>query len=351
MEVDINILNINKHFYINKKHNTVTEYRNKIVNHTYFSVNEAKNCRKIKKIPYYSNFFSVLHEYESLNISKLNDDIIEKLKNVNNTEYYLFKYNDKNSIDFIDFLYNFTSIKKLILYNINTFKHLLQGLYLLNDNNICFFDISPKNIRFLSDYREKPVLSNFSFSLNLNKLDITNISYVLNKLEDFTYQPIEIHIIYYFTQNQITSISYSFIEEFCEEFINNLNILRMFSENYKNKYKELCIETLKKYINWSKEEIINDMLERSNKWDVYGISIIFLHIFGCISRFFSLKETFLTKITLQLTKNLNPNPDKRMTLIETLSLFNKYLNEEIDWEYVNNLDNNKLPQLLDELAK
>jgi hypothetical protein len=266
-------------------------------------------------------------------------------------QYYLFKYNDRDSVNFIDFLYNFTSIKKLILDNINAFKHILYGLHILNDNNVCFFDISPKNILFLENYREKPVFSNFKFSLNLNKLDFANISHILNKLEDFTYQPLEIHIIYYFTRHKITTISYTFIEEFCEEFVESLNILRLFSENYRKKYKEQCIETMRKYINRPRKDILDNILERNYKWDVYGISMIFLHIFGCISRIFSLKGTFISRITIELTRNLHPDSDKRMSLEETLNMFNKYLDEENDWKFVNNLDNNKLTQLFDELAK
>jgi hypothetical protein len=349
METNINILNINKHFLTNKEQNSITNYRNKIVNYSHFSINEANICHKIKKIPYYSNFFSILEDHEALNISQLNEDIIEKLKDTDDKQYYLFKYNDKNALDFIDFLYKSNNIKKFILDNINSFQHLLNGLYILNENNVSFFDISPKNIVFLENYREKPVFSNFKFSLNLNKLDFTYISHILNKLEDFTYQPFEIHILYYFTKNVIMTISYAFIEEFCEEFVENLNILRLFSENYKKKYKEQCIETMKKYINRPTKEIIDDILERNDKWDIYGLSMIFLHIFGCISRIFSLKGTFISKITIELARNLHPNSDKRMSIEETLNIFNKYLNEENNWKFVNNLDNNKLPQLFDEL--
>ena len=350
MNTNINILNINKHFFIKEKQ-TKTEFRNKIVNYSHFSINEANICHKIKTIPYYSNFFSPLEDYEVLNISQLNDNIIEKLKDIENKEYYLFKYNDKNAIDFIDFLYKFTDIKKLILSNINSFQHLLYGLHVLNENNICFFDISPRNIIFLENYRENPVLSNFKFSLSLTKLDYTYISHILNKLDDFTYQPLEIHILYYFVKHKMVTISYTFIEEFCEEYIENLNILKLFSENYKKLYREQCIETMKKYINRPRKEILDDILERNDKWDVYGISMLFLHIFGCISRVFSLKGTFISKITIELSKNLHPDSEKRMTLEDTLYVFNKYLNEELDWQFVNNLDNSKLKQLLDEFAK
>jgi hypothetical protein len=147
------------------------------------------------------------------------------------------------------------------------------------------------------------------------------------------------------------TISYSFIEEFCENFVENLSILKLFSENYKNAYKEQCIETMRKYINLSKNDIIDDILERNNKWDVYGISMLYMQIFGSISRVFSLKGTFISKITIELSKNLHPNSDKRMSLEETVASFNKLLNEQHDWSFVNQLDNSKLEQLFDEFSK
>jgi hypothetical protein len=352
METNINISTINKYFSQNKENRSESlRYRTTIINYSHFSINEANICHKIEKIPYYSNFFSILEDYEALNISQLNEDIMERLKDTENIQYYLFKYSDRNSTDFIDFLYNSTSIKKLIFHVIESFSHILYGLHLLNENNICFFDISPKNIVYLENFREKPVLKNFRLSLQLNQLNESYFSHVLNKLEDFTYQPLEIHILFYFVNHNMITISYSFIEEFCEKFVENVSILRLFSENYRIAYKEQCIETMRKYINLSKNEIIDDILERNDKWDVYGISILYLQIFACISRIFSLKGTFISKITIELSKNLHPNSEKRMSLNETLNSFNKLLNEQPDWSFVNKLDNSKLEELFDEFSK
>jgi hypothetical protein len=358
METNINISNINKYFFPNSSKIKPIIYRNKIVNYSNISVNEANICHRVKKIPYFSNYFSVLEDYEPLNISQLNEKIpetqinsLKNLKNIEHNEYYLFKYNDKNSLDFIDYVYNSTQFKKLIFDCINSFQHILSGLNVLNENNICFLNISPKNIVFLENYREKPVLKNFRFSLNLNRLDYTYFSEIINNIDDFTYLPIEIHVLYYIFKNNLTTISYSFIEEFCENFIENLSILRLFSEKYKKSYKEQCIDFLRKYINRNKDDIIDDLLERNEKWDIYSISMLFLQIFGCISRVFSLKGTFVSKITIELSKNLHPNSDNRYTIENTLNIFNKYLNEENDWSFVNNIDNNKLPKLFDELSK
>jgi len=355
MEINIDISTIHKYFSRTKENNNINmkKFRTKIVNYSHFSMNEANICHKISQIPYYSNFFLILDDYEELNISQLNEDIIEKLQNTNtgNMKYYLFKYSDLNSCDYIDFLYNSTSIKKLIFNIINSFQHLLYGLHLLNDNNICFFDISPKNIIFLENYREKPVICNFKFSLLLNKLNESYFSTILNKIEDFTYLSFEIHILFYFVKHHMVTVSYEFIEEFSENFVENLHIMRLFSENYKKSYKAQCIETMKKYINLPRNQIIDDIFERNNKWDVYGISMIFIQLFGCISRVFSLKGTFISKIVLELSKNLHPDSDKRMTLEETLHIFNKLLDQQDDWNFINKLDNSKLEQLFDEFGK
>lgn len=356
MKTNIEIITLNRYFSQTnawKQPYIYKNYRSKIVPHIYTSINEANISKKISQIPYYSNFFNILEYYESLNVSDLNDDTIKKIINKEQIQYYLFKYSDKNSINFIDYIYNSTSIKKLIFDIINSFSHLLYGLHILNENNICFFNISPGNIIFLEDYREKPVLCDFTMSLQLNKLPLSDlhISHILNKLDNFTYQPFEIHILFYFIKHKMITISYSFIQDFCEEYVENLTILTLFSENYKKIYKENCIETMKKYINHSRQDIIDDIFERSDKWDVFGISIIFIHIFGSISRVFSLKSTFISKITLELSKNLHPDSDKRMSLETTLNVFNKLLNDNNDWNFINKLDNNKLNKLFDDLSK
>lgn len=352
MNIDINISKINKYFsqIPESKSHSHSCLRVKISKHSYLSVNEANISYRISKIPYYSNFFSILYDYELLNLSELNEDLLEKINN--NDRYYLFKYNDRECIDFTDNLYNYNNIKKLILDIIDTFRHIFNALIILNDNNICYFNISPNNIVFLKNNREKPVINNFKLSINLRKQDDINYIFeILNNLEDYTYKPIEIHILFYIYKHNMSTISYTFIEEFCENYVNNLHILRLFSDNYKKTYKDKCIEFMKRYINRKKDEIIDDIIERSEKWDVYGISVLYLHIFGCLTRVFSLKETSISKITLYLSKNIDPDSDKRMSLQKTLNEFDNLLNNQKDWKFINQLNNVKLKQLFDELEK
>jgi hypothetical protein len=54
---------------------------------------------------------------------------------------------------------------------------------------------------------------------------------------------------------------------------------------------------------------------------------------------------------MELSKNLHPDSDKRMTLERTLNEFNKLLNQEENWSYINKLSNTKLEQLFDDLSR
>jgi hypothetical protein len=161
---------------------------------------------------------------------------------------------------------------------------------------------------------------------------------------------LEIHALFYIIKHNMITFSDSFIEELSENYVNNLNILKLFSENYKQSYKLQCVDFLKRYINIPIQNIINDLFKRNNKWDVFSISMLYIQIFGSISRVFSLKGICITKITVELSRNLHPNSDKRYTLNETLNIFNKLLNEQDNWDFVNNLNNNKLIQLFDDFS-
>ena len=361
MITNIEIKNINKHFFpfllekedtkYNNNNRKLNKFKTKIINYCFYSINEANICDKIKKIPYYQNNYSVIEEYDYININQLNEEYIEKFKLEDDKRYLLFKYKNEKYIKFNDFLFDLNTPKLFFFNIIESFSYLLQSLIKLNDNNICFFNISPDNIVFNLDCGEKPCIKNFQLSLQLTKLNETYISNIIKKLDDYTHKPLEVHVLFYLVKNDIITISYSFIEEICEIFIKKLSILDLFSEKYIDFYKESCIASLKKYINKPKSYIISDILDNADKWDVYSLSVLYLHIFGNYSRVFSLNQPFITKIILELTKNINPDPLKRSSLQNLLDKFNELFNFEKDWSYINTLPCENMAQLFDELDK
>ena len=352
MDTNIEISNINKNFYINTKkkvennendendeYDENSKYKTKIVDYDVYSINEINISNKIKTIPYYSNYYSILQDYNFINISELNENYIEKLNIPSDKRYLISKYKKGNYESFNDYLLKFTTPKLFILNTIESFSHILSSLIKLHDHNICFFNLSPTNIVFNLDYGEKPLLRNFQLSLQFSKLNEEYITNIIKMPNDYTYKPLEVHILFYLIHNDINTISYSFIEEICEVFMNNLTILTLYSIQFKESYKTLCIESLKKYINVSKTMIICDIIKNADTWDVYSLSVLYIDIFAKISRVFSLKQTFINKFILELSKNINPDPLKRCSLEQLLDKYNTlFISEKNNWNFINKME-------------
>jgi hypothetical protein len=186
-------------------------------------------------------------------------------------------------------------------------------------------------------------LTNFEKSLLIN--NITDKSYfisIIKETNNFAYKPIEIHLLFYLIVNNEETLSIQLMETICENYIKNMSILSFFSENFKKSYKNQCIEFLKKYINKSQTEIIDYIIINYEKWDNYELSILYLHIFGNIIRFFSLKETFINKLLFSLIKNIHPEPLKRENLKVTLNEYNELFNKMTDWSFVNSIPQHKI---------
>ncbi len=357
MTSNIDVSTIKIHFFSNLNNNckitTRKKYKTKIVYLSFYSKNEAFICDKIKNIPHYSNNYLILEDYDFININQLNGNVIENL-NINSSQnekkYLVFKYKNDKLVTFNDFIFKLIDHKQLFFHSIDSFSYILKGLINLNDMNICFFNLSPANIVYNIDCGEKPQLQNFQQSLQISKLNETYISSIIQNISDFTHKPLEVHVLFYLIQNDISTISYSFIEEVVSVFVNNLSILRLFSDKYKESYKISSVESLKKYINIPKNEIISDILKNAEKWDIYSISVLYLHIFGNISCFFSLKATFFNKITVELSKNIHPDPSKRNSLQNLFENYEKIFKQENDWSYVNKLKSNSITHLFDVLG-
>jgi len=206
--------------------------------------------------------------------------------------------------------------------------------------NICFFDLCPDNIVF-NEY-SYPLLHNFQNSIYISKLNESFISKLILNVTDFTYKPLEVHLLFYLIKNNLKTLNLELVLTITDKYIDNLKILSLFSDNYKEKFKKGCIDILTKYINKPKSDIICAVLEQNGTWDSYSLSIIYLHIIGTITQIYDLKGTFLSKLVIELMKNINPNPSKRNNIITIKSNYNALFEEFSDWTFINNLSEERL---------
>jgi hypothetical protein len=352
MESNIDVTLINNQVSNKKKESSNNnKILSKIVLYDFFSINEINISKKIKIIPYTCSYFDIMSDYDFIDISKIDENMIENIDLNENKKYIIFHYNNETRIDFQEFLFGLSNIKHFISSLLDSYTNLLHSLIKLNDEDICFFELNTDNIAFSNN--NTLFLKNFRKSLLISKLNESYIKNIIKNIDNYTYKPLEIHVLFYLIRNDEETLSLSLIESICNNYVNNMDILSLFSQSYKDSYEKMCIETLKKYINKPKSVIIAVILQYSEYWDNYSLSILYLHIVGNISRFFSLKGTFLNKFTMLLTKNIHPNPLKRETLEETIENYNNLFNENAkdDWSFVNDVSNKKLEKLYEFLLK
>lgn len=315
----------------------------------FFCSNNIKICEKIKENYNLSSRYHIINSYSSIKISEVSEKIYNYNTN-NNNKYVLLQYNKVEQIDFNDFIFNLPNPKLFIYHVLESYSFLLNSLLDLEQIGICFFSLSTKNIVFHKNY--KPILKNFETSLLIEKCsDINYFTKIIEKIEDYTYKPLEIHVIFYLIKNNENSLSFSAIDSICNNFVKNMSILSLFSQKYKENYYKLSMECLKKHINKPKIEIITEILTNSSTWDNYELSTLYLHIIGNITRVFSLKDNFISNLTSVLSKSIGPDPTKRDTLLGSIEKLDKLYNEFTDWEYINLIPKEKMKKLYETLIK
>jgi len=328
---------------------TTNKSKSIICLYDFFCFNNIKICEKIKEKYNLSNKYHIINDYSSITIGEISEKIYHYNTN-NNNKYVLLEYNNIEQIDFNSFILNLPNPKLFIFHVLDSYSFLLNSLLNLQQIGICFFSLSTKNIIFSENY--KPILKNFETSLLIDKyLDIDYLSKIIDKIEDYTYKPLEIHVIFYLIKNNEISLSFSAIDSICNNFVKNMSILSLFSQQYKENYYKLSMECLKKYINKPKIEIITEILKHSNTWDNYELSILYLHIIGNTTITFTLKDNFMPKLASILTNNIGPDPTKRNNIISSIDKLNNLYCEFTDWEYINSFPKEKMNKLYETLLK
>ena len=356
MNTNIDVSLINRQ--IIRKNYKDTHEKQKITRiclYDFFSINEIKVCKKILKIPYCIHYFDTMYDFDFIKvvgeIKGINIDIdkIDGINTTNGDKYILCQYNDEKKVTFNEYLFNLKNPKLVISRIFESYSYLLSSLIKLNVVNICFFDLSTESIVFPACM--KPVLKTFQNCLLTDLLDELYIGKIISKITNFTYKPLEVHVLFYLIINNEETLSYSLIDIICDNYVKNMDVLSLFSQNYRETYQKTSIEWLTKYINKPKSVIISDILSYSKYWDNYSISVLYLLIIGNVCKLFSLKDTILNKFTTNLIKNIHPNPLKRETLEGSLEKYDKLFEESHDLSFIKNITQENMEKLVIVLQK
>jgi hypothetical protein len=334
-------------------------------------------------VPFY---FVVEHEF--IMLKDLNLNIVSTP-----IKYVLLRYNlnISNYQPLSDYLATVEYPSRFLSTMLDIYSQLLNSLLELEKMNICFFRVSADNI-LIDQNSNTVVLSDFKNSLQDSKeasvqdskeasvqdsketsvqdskeasvqdskeasvqdSDDTDGDFVriLENTTCYTYKPIEIHVVHYLLKVNGAPLSYSSIDEISTYFVEKMEFLNHFDQEYKAKYYHKCVQHLKtKYLNKPKDHIINEIRRETLKtWDNFALSILFLHIFENMIQIFSLNNTIINEIVLILKQNLDPVPNQRHSLFYTMNAIGKLLLKSQDWSFLRLIPKSKMKKLYERIV-
>ena len=270
-------------------------------------------------------------------------------KNLQTTDLIMLKIRYIESMDFDNYIIENKNTSAIFLTLISAYNYLLKSLALLQNVKIVHFDLKGQNIIF--DLKKfAPIIIDFGLSLPMEKVKNDNLyDYFYVYAPEYYVWPLEVHYLNYLlhigdkpTENAII--------EMVDIFVNKNAAFEGFSKEFKVKYKEMCVYELKKYDKLKLSDKKNRILKYWTTWDNYSLSVIYIKFLFYITKTNSekiLKNNFVQHFTEILLLNIHPNPEKRLSLLKTIKLFNKFLfNTNINQsstfqEIVENMEKNK----------
>lgn len=319
---------------INKKgEEIITEmnkYASKIQRKDESAKNEILIGNIVKEIDGFYNHFSPIISNKNINISGIESNILNKcsiIKKKKIKKFSLMKLIYIEGKSFNTWLINQKNNTLIFHQLIQSYIHLLKGLNILNENNIVHFDLKGNNILF-NEKMNVPILIDFGLSLHMKDLNKSNKE--LKEMffgyhPDYYIWPIEIHYLCFILHNERKPDKEE-IKKMIEIYIGeNRSLYKNFSPIFLKNYYKLCLNQIISYTKKTIRESIDMILKFNETWDNYALSLLYLKFIYYLNLDGYIENKFIIFFSKLLLKNINPDPLKRLSPMNTQKEFGGYL--------------------------
>ena len=303
------------------------KYISKLHKKEYQVANEYNVGKMVSQIPLYEYYFAPIVSMCNIDIAKIDKRerdmcrVISRKKS--NSKFVIMKMPYIKNVSLIKYITNPNIDKReIVTYILYLYKFLLNSLNMLNMHGIVHFDFKHQN--FLIDVKTKnPIIIDFGLSIPIKNLGPeTYIKYFYSYNPSYYIWCIDIHIINYVIRvNSI--LTYDELVTIIDTSISYNKALLIFSQGFISKYRELAINSYKKYVNMPAENIVTDLVKNCNTWDNYSLSISFLSTINSISSEGFTDNSLIKNFSELLLLNIHPNVAKRLSFDDTKKMYNK----------------------------
>ena len=300
--------------------------------------NSAKNEITIgnilSNIPEYRNHFAPVINHCNIDIGQIKDKDKNKcmlFKKKKTNKYVLMKLDYVEGMEFLQYMVKNANSVQIINNIINSFNHILRSISLLVNKKIIHYDLKGSNILY-STKKKMPLIIDFGLSINLNNIDNINLNEVFYTYAPQYYVwPLEVHYLGLLfnvekepTEEALKNLAKVYVE-------NNKGINKNFSPNFLKRFEKKCLQQLKLYSQMRFDERVKYLMNFWNTWDNYSLSITYLRFLKYLALNGFYENSFIKFMGKLLLQNIHPDPNKRLSLIDTTHTFNGFLyKEQID---------------------
>ena len=300
--------------------------------------NSAKNEITIGKIltsiVEYKSHFAPIISHCNIDIGQIKDKDKNKcmlFKKRKTQNYVMMKLDYVEGMEFLQYMIKNANSVQIINNIINSFNVLLRSISLLVNKKIVHYDLKGSNILY-STRKNIPLIIDFGLSIDMNNINNKSLKEVFYTYAPQYYVwPLEVHYLGLLF-NVDKEPSEEMLSNLAKEYVkNNKGINKNFSPNFLKKYEKSCLEQLKVYSQMRFEERVKFIMNFWNTWDNYALSITYLRFLRYLAIQGFYENSFIKFMGKLLLQNIHPNPNKRLSLIDTTHTFNGFLyKEQID---------------------
>jgi serine/threonine protein kinase len=305
------------------------EYISKVQRYNDAAKNEINIGNIVKTIKNYKNFFApiidscVIKDLSPLQKNYETCDILSK-KNPGK-KYLLMKLPYAGSQTFFKYFIEAANAKEMILNTLTTYSYLIAANQKLFEKGIIHYDLKGENIMFNSQ-KKVPIVIDFGLSIELDKVknmkDLSNAFYIY--APDYYLWCPEIQYLSYLanenpypTQDEIHDIVDNIVTS-------NTPLSDVCSPSFIKQYSSSLRRYLVTFLNKKPMDVFHKMREIAHTWDNYSISIMYLRVLRYLNNDGFENNDFVIFFMKLLIQNVHPNPTRRLSSKETITLFNNY---------------------------
>ena len=199
---------------------------------------------------------------------------------------------------------------------------------MLNTHGIIHFDLKIPNL--LIDIKTKnPIIIDFGLSIPIGNINAKTYSkYFYTHSAAYSVWPIDVHIINYVI-NVNSNLTYEELVVMVDTGINSNTALNIFSDSFIKRYRDLTINTYKKYTNVPAVNVVTELIKNCNTWDNYALSEMFLLLISYISSDGFTDNKLIKEFSEILLLNIHPNAKKRLSFDDTKKKYNKLFSLDV----------------------